>query len=199
MIGKLTGIVDSVSEDHAILDVGGVGYLVSCPTSTLSKLSAGAQRLADDRNPHHRRNDQALRILRRRGARMVSPAADGAECRRARGAERAFRAFIARTRTRTGAVDKAAIGRAQGVGPKLALRIVTELKDKAPSMMLRGHADETVRPCSRREARKPMRSRHSSSWAILRAQASRGRRARARDLGEAPVDVLIRECLRQWR
>ena len=38
--------------------------------------------------------------------------------------------------------DKAVIGRAQGVGPKLALRIVTELKDKAPSMMLRGHAGE---------------------------------------------------------
>ena len=42
MIGKLTGIVDSIAEDHAILDVGGVGYLVHCPSSTLSKLAAGA-------------------------------------------------------------------------------------------------------------------------------------------------------------
>ena len=42
MIGKLTGIVDSVAEDHVILDVGGVGYLVMCPSSTLSRLAAGA-------------------------------------------------------------------------------------------------------------------------------------------------------------
>jgi DNA-binding FrmR family transcriptional regulator len=34
MIGKLTGIVDSLAEDHAIVDVGGVGYLVHCPSST---------------------------------------------------------------------------------------------------------------------------------------------------------------------
>ena len=42
MIGKLTGIVDHVAEDHVILDVGGVGYLVHCPASTLSRLQAGA-------------------------------------------------------------------------------------------------------------------------------------------------------------
>src|SRR5580765_5256563 len=42
--------------------------------------------------------------------------------------------------------DKAAVGRAQGVGPKLATRIVTELKDKAPAMMLRGHADGESAP-----------------------------------------------------
>ena len=42
MIGKLTGTVDFVGEDHVMLDVGGVGYLVHCPSSTLSKLAAGA-------------------------------------------------------------------------------------------------------------------------------------------------------------
>src|ERR1700679_2930034 len=42
MIGKLTGLVDSVSEDHCILDVNGVGYLVHCPSSTLSRLTVGA-------------------------------------------------------------------------------------------------------------------------------------------------------------
>ena len=35
MIGKLSGTVDSVSEDGVILDVNGVGYLVQCPSSTL--------------------------------------------------------------------------------------------------------------------------------------------------------------------
>jgi len=41
MIGKLTGIVDTIAEDHVILDVGGVGYLVQCPASTLGKLVSG--------------------------------------------------------------------------------------------------------------------------------------------------------------
>ena len=43
MIGKLTGHVDSVAADHAIIDVGGVGYLVSCPSSTLSRLETGSR------------------------------------------------------------------------------------------------------------------------------------------------------------
>nr|MBA2588193.1 Holliday junction branch migration protein RuvA [Alphaproteobacteria bacterium] len=42
MIGKLTGIVDSITEDTVILDVNGVGYLVQCPASTLSRLTVGA-------------------------------------------------------------------------------------------------------------------------------------------------------------
>jgi Holliday junction DNA helicase RuvA len=42
MIGKLRGIVDSIHEDHCILDVNGVGYLVHCPSSTLSRLTAGS-------------------------------------------------------------------------------------------------------------------------------------------------------------
>ena len=41
MIGKLKGTVDTVAEDHVILDVHGVGYLVQCPSSTLAKLAVG--------------------------------------------------------------------------------------------------------------------------------------------------------------
>ena len=50
--------------------------------------------------------------------------------------------------------DKAMIGRAPGVGPKLALRIATELKDKAPAMMLRGEGE---RACACRRAARPRR------------------------------------------
>ncbi len=38
MIGKLKGIVDSYVEDHVILDVQGVGYLVHCSARTLQQL-----------------------------------------------------------------------------------------------------------------------------------------------------------------
>ena len=41
MIGKLTGRVDFVGADHAIIDVGGVGYQVHGPSSTLSRLTPG--------------------------------------------------------------------------------------------------------------------------------------------------------------
>ena len=59
--------------------------------------------------------------------------------------------------------DKAAIGRAQGVGPKLATRIVTELKDKAPAMMLRGGAEpaEVHAAFGRPRGPRPMPSRPS--------------------------------------
>ena len=46
MIGKLTGTVDFVGEDHVLIDVAGVGYLVHCPSSTLSKLRAFSGTLA---------------------------------------------------------------------------------------------------------------------------------------------------------
>ena len=142
MIGKLTGIVDSIAEDAVILDVGGVGYLVQCPSSTLSRLAAGAH---VSLMIEMKVSDDAIRLYgfaTRRGARMVPPAADGAECRRPRGAVGAVDACRrANCSGRWRLSDKAMIGRAPGVGPKLALRIATELKDKAPAMMLRGDGD----------------------------------------------------------
>lgn len=41
MIGKLTGLIESVELDHAILEVGGVGYVVFCSSKTLSSLGQG--------------------------------------------------------------------------------------------------------------------------------------------------------------
>lgn len=141
MIGKLTGLVETLAEDHAILDVSGVGYLVYCPASTLSKLSAGAHisltietRLTDETirlygfsSSEEREWFRLLQTVQNVGARV---------------ALNVLSALGPRELERAVALgDKAALGRAQGVGQKLALRIVTELKDKAPSMMLRGHAD----------------------------------------------------------
>ena len=43
MIAKLTGLLDSVGDDWAVLDVGGVGYLVFCSTRTLSQLPGSGE------------------------------------------------------------------------------------------------------------------------------------------------------------
>jgi Holliday junction DNA helicase RuvA len=197
MIGKLTGIVDSVAEDHAILDVGGVGYLVHCPATTMSKLAAGA---SASLMIELRMTDETIRLYGFSGAeerewfRLLQTVQNVG----ARVALNVLSALSPRDLERAIALsDKAAIGRAQGVGPKLALRIVTELKDKAPAMMLRGHDGEALSA-----ARVPRGPEADAVAALLKLGYSQAHAAEAvaraaRDLGDhAPVDALIREALK---
>ena len=195
MIGKLTGIVDFIGEDHAIVDVGGVGYLVHCPSTTLSKLSVGANislmietKVSEDAirlygffTTEEREWFRLLQTVQNVGARVALNVLSALSPREL---ERALALS-----------DKALIGRAQGVGPKLALRIVTELKDKAPGMMLRGHEEGAV------VAFAPRGPEADAVAALVRLGYSQGHAAEAvaraaRDLGGAAADTLIRESLR---
>ncbi len=196
MIGKLTGVVDSLTEDGVILDVNGVGYLVQCPSSTLSRLTAGAHaslmiemKVSDDAirlygfaSAEEREWFRLLQTVQSVGAKValallstLSP----------RDLQRALALS-----------DKAMVGRAPGVGPKLALRIVTELKDKAPAMMLRGEGHEDAPVIAPRGAEadavaalvKLGYSESIAATAVARA---------AQDLGDgAEAGALIREALR---
>ncbi len=144
MIGKLTGIVDSISDDTVILDVNGVGYLVQCPSSTLSRLSVGAHaslmiemKVSDDAiklygfgSAEEREWFRLLQTVQNVGGKVALAVLSTLS---PRDLQRALALG-----------DKAMIGRAPGVGPKLALRIATELKDKAPAMMLRGEDEGRV-------------------------------------------------------
>ena len=83
MIGKLTGMIDEIGTDFAVIDVGGVGYVVHCAARVLSNLAQpGHARLALRRNPHARGRDQTLRLHDQRRARMVPPAPNRARRRR---------------------------------------------------------------------------------------------------------------------
>jgi Holliday junction DNA helicase RuvA len=88
------------------------------------------------------------------------------------------------------------IGRAPGVGPKLALRIVTELKDKAPAMMLREHHEGAAVVAA------PRGPAGDAVAALVKLGYSEGQAAEAvaraaNDLGDsAEVGALIRESLR---
>lgn len=196
MIGRLAGVVESLGADHVILDVGGVGYLVQCSAPTLSRLTAGATAvlMIDTRI-----TDETIRLYgfasaeEREWFRLLQTVQNVG----ARVALNVLSALSARELERAIALsDKAAIGRAQGVGPKLATRIVTELKDKAPSMMLRGHADDGAHAVVA-----PRGAEADAVAALVKLGYSQGQAAEAvaraaRDLGDAPVDALIRESLR---
>jgi Holliday junction DNA helicase RuvA len=136
MIGKLTGIVDAVFEDHVILDVNGVGYLVFCPSSTRSRLAAGAHASL---MVEMKVSEDAIRLYgfvtgeEREWFRLLQTVQNVG----ARVALAVLSTLSPHDLSRALALgDKAMIARAPGVGPKLALRIATELKDKVPSMMM---------------------------------------------------------------
>ena len=196
MIGKLTGTVDSIIDDAVILDVGGVGYLVHCPASTLSRLSPGAHvslmiemkvsedaiRLYGFASAEEREWFRLLQTVQNVGAKVALSVLSTLS---ARDLQRALALS-----------DKAMIGRAPGVGPKLALRITTELKDKAPAMMLRGEAGHPV------QAAAPRGPAADAVAALLKLGYSEGQAAEAvaraeNDLGaHAETGQLIREALR---
>jgi Holliday junction DNA helicase RuvA len=134
MIGKLKGIVDSYGEDCIILDVNGVGYLVHCSARTLQELPAVGQ-AATLSIETHVREDQ-LRLfgfasdLEREWFRLLQTV-------QGVGAKVALSVLgTLKPADLAGAIamrDKAMVARAPGVGPKVAERIVTELKDRAPA------------------------------------------------------------------
>ena len=154
MIGKLTGTVDAITDDTVILDVNGVGYLVQCPTSTLSRLAVGARaslmiemKVSEDAiklygffAAEEREWFRLLQTVQNVGGKVALSVLSTLSPREL---QRALALG-----------DKAMIGRASGVGPKLALRIATELKDKAPAMMLHGE-DEGMMAAVARAPRGP--------------------------------------------
>ncbi|HKN09588.1 MAG TPA: Holliday junction branch migration protein RuvA [Pseudomonadota bacterium] len=134
MIGKLKGIVDSYGEDCIILDVNGVGYLVHCSARTLQELPAIGQGATLSIETHVR--EDQLRLfgfmsdVEREWFRLLQTV-------QGVGAKVALSVLgtlkPADLATAIAMRDKAMVARAPGVGPKVAERIVTELKDKAPA------------------------------------------------------------------
>jgi holliday junction DNA helicase RuvA len=135
MIGKLTGTIDSVGEDFLVLDVHGVGYLVYCSARTLGELPAVGKAVALAIETHVR-EDQIrlfgfLSTAEREWFRLLQTV-QGVGAKVALAILSTLRA--ADLATAIAMRDKAAITRAPGVGPKVAERIVTELKDKSPAL-----------------------------------------------------------------
>jgi Holliday junction DNA helicase RuvA len=200
MIGKLTGRVDFLGADHAIIDVGGVGYVVHCASSTLSRLSMGANATLWVET---KMSDEAIRLYgflagdEREWFRLLQTV-QGVGARVALSILSALR--IAELERAIVLGDKAVVGRAQGVGPKLATRIVIELKDKAPALALQRSA-ETGERVGGLQAPRPVESDAIAALVKLGYSQMAAAEAVARgsnSLGEsAALDSLIRESLRQ--
>ena len=134
MIGKLRGTVDTYGEDWVILDVGGVGYHVSCSAKTLAALAP----VGEDAVLHTEMlvSDNAIRLVgfatavEREWFRLL----DGVQGVGTKVALAILSTLSAGELADAIALqDKATVGRAPGVGAKLAQRIVTELRDRAPA------------------------------------------------------------------
>jgi Holliday junction DNA helicase RuvA len=132
MIGKLSGRIDSLSGQQVVIDVQGVGYVVACSSHTLRQIGTAGASVALLVETHVR--EDAINLygfcdaFERDWFRLLTTVQGvGAKVALAilsvLPPERLAQAIAAQ--------DKSAITQAEGVGPKLGLRIVTELKDKA--------------------------------------------------------------------
>lgn len=134
MIGKLTGILDSVGDDHVIIDVNGVGYVAHCSSRTLGTLPQVGDPLSLSIETYVR--EDVIRLygfrddLERDWFRLLQ-SVQGVGAKVAL----AIQSTLSPSDLASAIAlqDKASVARAPGVGPKVAQRIVAELKDKAPA------------------------------------------------------------------
>jgi holliday junction DNA helicase RuvA len=134
MIGKLKGMIDSYGEDSVIVDVGGVGYLVHCSARTLQALPAQGEPVTLAIETHVR-EDQIrlfgfLSEVEREWFRLLQTV-QGVGTKVALSVLSTLKP--AELANAIAMRDKAMVARTPGVGARVAERIVTELKDKAPA------------------------------------------------------------------
>jgi Holliday junction DNA helicase RuvA len=132
VIAKLRGILDDTGADWAVIDVAGVGYLVHCSAKTLAALGAAGEACTVFTDLQVSENDMRLlgfaEASERDWFRLLTQV-QGVGSKVALAILSALTPHDLATACAQG--DAAMVARANGVGPKLAGRIVNELKDKA--------------------------------------------------------------------
>ena len=194
MIAKLRGVLDGVGDGWAVVDVGGVGYLTYCSAGTLASMPARGQTVSltietvvrEDHihlygfaSEQERDWFRLLQTVQSVGARLALailgalPVAELAAC--------------------IAAQDRAGLTRAPGVGPKLAMRILSELADKAPALPGAAPLSATVGGTANADAIAALVNLGYRPTEALGAVSGA-----ARTLGdEASVEALIRAGLKE--
>jgi holliday junction DNA helicase RuvA len=134
MIGKLKGTIEEIGDDYVLVDVHGVCYVAYCSGRTLSKLGSVGEACVLFIETYVREDQLKLfgfmSVLEREWFNLLQ-SVQGV------GAKVALAVLSILTpgelANAIALQDKTAVSRAQGVGPKVAVRIVTELKNKAPA------------------------------------------------------------------
>mgnify|MGYP002623725803 CR=1 FL=1 len=214
MIGKLRGVVDGVGEGWAIVDVGGVGYLVHCAGRVLAALPAPGHAVTLYVETHVR--DDMIKLYgftewRERAWFLHLQDVQGVGARVALAILDVLRPDDLEQAVRF--QDKAAFARASGVGPRLAARIVAELQDRpVPASMWQGGAPKgafsapasgPVSPDERRESLEDVLLRNDAISALVNLGYNEVRAAQAVTAAYAsfdddpPVDVLIKTALKE--
>lgn len=196
MIARLKGELVSTGMDHAVIDVGGVGYLVGASSRTLGVLgpvggsvtihtemlvSEDSMRLMGFATADERDWFRLLTSVQGVGSRVALAILSALE------ANELHRAIASG--------DKAMVARANGVGPKLAQRIVNELKDKIGGIVLGPGGGSVAQP----------KGSHASdamsalgNLGFKPAEASAAVTAAEDELGEgATLDALVRLALKK--
>jgi len=199
VIGRLAGTVDEVAADHAVIDVHGVGYVAYCPARTLDRLTRGEAAVLFIET-----------VVREDMIRLYgfSAAADRDWFRLLQsvqgvGAKVALGILSTLANEALGQAialqDKAAVARTPGVGPKLAARIVAELKDKGPAAIISGVPSAAIASITRAPKGAPAEAVSALvNLGYAQSEAGQAVAAAVAELGEdATLDVLIRDGLKR--
>ena len=149
MIGRIAGRIDYIDSDHVLIDVSGVGYLVYCSNRTLAQLPSAGESVALYTDLLVREDNLQLfgfATLQDKAWHQLLVSVQGVGAKAALaiigslGTDALSRAITLG--------DVPSIQSAPGVGPKLAQRIATELKDKTPAMMAVGTPSHAPAPAT---------------------------------------------------
>lgn len=134
MIAKLSGIVDAAGDGSVVIDVGGVGYLVFCSARTLSRLEPG-ETVSLRIETHVREDAIQLYGFLLADEKLWFRLLTTVQGVGAKGALAVLSVLAPEELVHAIAMgDRTALTRAAGVGPKLAARVISELKDKVPAL-----------------------------------------------------------------
>ena len=210
MIAKLRGLIDTIGDDYCIIDVNGVGYLVSASSKTLGKLAQGQEATL------------LTEMVVREDSLSLFGFADAWEKEwfttltkvQGVGAKVCLSILSVLTPAQLSqaisAQDKTSFCRASGVGPKLAARIVTELKDKIvtiPVGISGANADEVIEGAPAAQVVLTKDADYSKSEDVISALVNLGYqrleayRAVSKAVAENPdanVPTLIRLALKEF-
>lgn len=137
MIAQLTGILAETTADHAVLDVAGVGYLVQASARTLTAIGPIGGQVMLFTEMQVREDAMTLFGFGSAGERDWFRLLTSVQGVGGRVALAILSVLVPDELVRAiGSGDKAMVARANGVGPKLAMRIVNELKDKTGGLAI---------------------------------------------------------------